>query len=284
MGKKTGTREWSDYSINICKGCAHGCRYCYGREMAMRFGRIGSGDEWTVEVVDEEKVEDLVENTPRKKGRGMFPTTHDITPGNVDSCLRVIRALVEEGNELLLTTKGNPQVVRRLCDELYRWKDQLMWRFTITHINSSVGEFWEPGAPPIVDRFASIRRAHDCGYETSVSMEPLLQPKWSEFLVCGLTPYVTDTIWIGKMRNIAQRTAWMTGHPDGPRTLEAKSRVEGMERLSGSYHCEKVYEHCKAYDNVRWKDSYQKELGIDRFGNRTECDSKGGANSENCIS
>jgi len=266
----TGTREWSDYSINICKGCAHGCRYCYGREMAMRFGRIDTGGEWTSEEVNEEKAQDLVDNPPRKEGRGMFPTTHDITPTNVDACSRVIRALLEEGNELLLTTKGNPQVVRRLCSELSAWKGQIMWRFTITHINDSVGQFWEPDAPTVLERFGAIQYAHDCGYETSVSMEPFLQPRWAEFLVCGLTPYVTDTIWIGRMRKIDQRTRWMTEGSAGPETSEAQSRVDEMKHLNSFYECQNVYERCSGFDNVRWKDSYQDMLGIDRFGNKVE--------------
>lgn len=269
-GADTGTREWSDYSINICKGCAHGCRYCYAREMAMRFGRIESGEAWTNEEVDHAKVTDLVVNTPRKEGRGMFPTTHDITPTNAEDCLEVILALLNEGNELLLTTKGNLQVVRRLCSHLSNWKDQIMWRFTITHINDSVGQFWEPGAPRVVDRFAAIRHAHGCGYETSVSMEPLLQPEWAEFLVCGLTPYVTDTIWIGMMRNIRQRTAWMMNGETEVSISKAEAFIRELELKQSEMELREVYNHCNRHDNVRWKDSYQKALGIDRFGNSAD--------------
>ena len=37
--KATGTREWATSNENICDGCSHDCRYCYAREMAVRFKR-----------------------------------------------------------------------------------------------------------------------------------------------------------------------------------------------------------------------------------------------------
>ena len=47
--RKTGTREWSEHSVNCRQGCTNGCLYCYARAQALRFGRITSGDAWTQE-------------------------------------------------------------------------------------------------------------------------------------------------------------------------------------------------------------------------------------------
>ena len=46
---KTGTREWSEQSINCCVGCAHACLYCYARANALRFGRLTRGGDWAEE-------------------------------------------------------------------------------------------------------------------------------------------------------------------------------------------------------------------------------------------
>ena len=32
-----GTKEWSNVSINIAKGCYHNCGYCYARKIATRY-------------------------------------------------------------------------------------------------------------------------------------------------------------------------------------------------------------------------------------------------------
>ena len=42
-----GTKERSDFSYNICKGCEHGCLYCYARSHASRFDeQIRIPDKW----------------------------------------------------------------------------------------------------------------------------------------------------------------------------------------------------------------------------------------------
>ncbi len=35
----TGTEEWAESNINIADGCQHDCKYCYAKEMAIRFKR-----------------------------------------------------------------------------------------------------------------------------------------------------------------------------------------------------------------------------------------------------
>jgi hypothetical protein len=55
------------------------------------------------------------------------------------------------------------------------------------------------------------------GYKTSVSCEPLLDRNVDE-LINKLSPYVTDTIWIGKPNLLLSRTKY-NGYGD-PETVE----------------------------------------------------------------
>ncbi len=41
----------------------------------------------------------------KRKGRIMFPTSHDITMENLNGCLRVLKKLLDANNEILITTK-----------------------------------------------------------------------------------------------------------------------------------------------------------------------------------
>ena len=59
---KTGV-EYGDYTINHVQGCAHGCKYpCYAMQMAKRFGKVKSYEEWcnpklaenALEILDKE--------------------------------------------------------------------------------------------------------------------------------------------------------------------------------------------------------------------------------------
>ena len=56
--------EYGDYTINHVQGCAHGCKYpCYAMQMAKRFGKIKTYEEWcepklaenALEILDKDK-------------------------------------------------------------------------------------------------------------------------------------------------------------------------------------------------------------------------------------
>ena len=90
----TGTREWSDFSFNIGRGCANNCLYCYARADALRFGLIKSPAEWLSETLTKNA---HLSSYPKKDGVIMFPTTHDITPFYLPDFIRVAHSLLEKG-------------------------------------------------------------------------------------------------------------------------------------------------------------------------------------------
>ena len=46
-----GTTEWATKNANFISGCIHNCKYCYSKEMAIRFKRKTSGN-WAVEEIN----------------------------------------------------------------------------------------------------------------------------------------------------------------------------------------------------------------------------------------
>jgi hypothetical protein len=79
-----GAREWAKYSVNCCTGCSNNCRYCYAKGMAVRFGQL-KPDEWPFERI---RQKDVDKKQKFYDDRVMFPSSHDITPGNFDACIR----------------------------------------------------------------------------------------------------------------------------------------------------------------------------------------------------
>ena len=70
------------------------------------------------------------------------------------------------------------------------------------------------GAPKFEERMASLVYAHQHGFKTSVSVEPMLDSKNIVHLFQVLKPHVTDSIWIGKLNHIRQRVVIETAEDE----------------------------------------------------------------------
>jgi DNA repair photolyase len=189
-------------------------------------------------------------------GTIMFPSTHDITPGNLQACLSVLRKMLKAGNRVLIVSKPHLACVQALCAELAQWKGQILFRFTINVMDEDLRRFWEPGAPAFSERLASLRWAREAGYETSVSAEPLLEPWNARALVEAVRPFIIHSIWIGKANRLRRQTAWILppDHPEIVRLLSWQTDEKVRE----------VYEMLKHDSLIRWKDSYKSVIGIER--------------------
>ena len=193
-GKFLGTKEWASSNVNIYSGCSNDCVYCYAKKMAIRFKRK-TKDTWKIMELNEKA---LNSRYRKRKGRIMFPTSHDITSENLDNCIFILEKLLVVGNEVLITTKPDFGCIEYICDYLDHFKDQIQFRFTITSMNSKILDKWELNAPGYLERLDSLRHAYYDGYKTSVSIEPFLDMNPIP-LIKKLAPYCTESIWLGKL-------------------------------------------------------------------------------------
>jgi DNA repair photolyase len=206
--KISGTKEWAASNINIAKGCEHNCRYCYARSNALRYGTIGSKEEWLTPVIREAEVK---KNRGKRQGTIMFPTTHDITPALLPSSITLLTKLTQAGNTVLVVSKPHKECIERLCGALRPHNslgtDRIFFRFTIGAISDETLSYWEPGAPNFAERREALQIAHQSGFRTSVSAEPMLQSERIVDLFRELEPFITDSFWVGKMNQIGRRVA-----------------------------------------------------------------------------
>jgi len=252
-GKKPirGTREWAVAEINCCRGCPHGCRYCYARyDLVERQGVIPAG-QWFHCRVNEEEVE---KSRPLYPGQVMFPSAHDIVPDNLEACLRLLKKILAAGNRVLVVSKPHLACIQRLCAELADSRKQLLFRFTITARNEKILTFWEPYAPGYAERKACLEYAFAQGFSTSVSVEPMLDTADVAAMVHELLPFINHSIWLGKMNKIARRVAC-----DSKEMQQEIARIE-QGQTDGQLH--RLYRELRATPEVRWKESIKEVVGL----------------------
>jgi DNA repair photolyase len=256
MSSKTGTREWAGSTVNCVKGCEHDCLYCYARHNAVdRFDQI-KPDQWTNMRVDHMQV-----NKRRGKRRGlvMFPSSHDITPSVLPHCMTLLRHFINAGNQMLVVTKPHLEVVKAICDR--PWSHDIVFRFSIGMVDDDLRKLWEPGAPSVQERLDAMQHAHEAGFGTSVSAEPLLEP-WNAlqvYLACE--PFLSKEqgspageFWIGKLNRIRDRVR-----------IKSTDQRRAMEKLiqwqtdQNVMHIVQLFRH-HGTRHVRWKDSYKQVI------------------------
>lgn len=134
----SGTREWANVNRNCVTGCSHGCHYCYASWNAIeRFGWVKPG-EWTDEKI---RWHDANKKMQKVKGTVMFPTTHDITPGNLEACLKCIENILLPGNDILIVSKPHLKCIEAICNKFGAYAHKILFRFTIGAMDDRILKF-----------------------------------------------------------------------------------------------------------------------------------------------
>lgn len=237
-----GVGEWAQYSYNIAKGCRNGCVYCYAKASAVHYGRVESNFDWSISTVQTEKIS----IHQKVDGTVMFPSTHDITTDNLEACIETLGNILQAGNRVLVVSKPSLACIRTICQRIAPYRDHVTFRFTIGSMDDSVMRLLEPNAPLSQERIASLKHAYELGFSTSVSSEPLLGGIETALAIyTAVEPYVTDSIWIGKINRAPAQ-----GYPQ--EVLDTLSWVR-QEQTDSKIRI--MHEMMKGFDKVQWKDS-----------------------------
>ena len=248
-----GTYEWAAKTVNVINGCSHNCKYCYAKAMAIRFKRK-TIDNWHIEEVN---LKQLKMKRGKTDGLVMFPSTHDVTPANIQYSIEVLKNLLDAGNKVLIVTKPHLEVVKQICEKFQSNIDSILFRFTIGSNDSETLKFWEVDAPDYNERKSCLVYAFDQGFSTSVSCEPILDINTHQ-LVKELLPFVTDAIWIGKPNRLLSRLKF-----NGENDEQTISRAKELIELQSDEYIISLYESFKDFKKVKWKDSIKKIVDIE---------------------
>ena len=210
---KTGV-EYGDYTMNHVLGCAHGCKYpCYAFLMARRFGKIDSYEKWLEPFLVRNTLEILDKEIPRLKARinsvQLCFTTDPFMYGYEEikkMSLASIQKLNAAGIKCTILTKG------LLPPELATFSDENEYGITLVSLNEDYREKTEPGAAAYRDRLEALRRLHESGCKTWVSIEPYPTPNLVEQDLSTILDTVafTDKIIFGRTNYSKEITAYQT--------------------------------------------------------------------------
>ena len=174
---KTGV-EYGDYTINHVQGCAHGCKYpCYAMMMAKRFGKVKSYEEWCEPKLVVNAIDILQKEIPRLKDKiksvQLCFTTDPFMygfPEVTDLSIKIICLLNSAGIKCTALTKGI------LPEQLKDLSPENEYGITLISLDEDFRSKMEPNAASYAERIAALRKLHDAGCKTWVSIEPYPTP------------------------------------------------------------------------------------------------------------
>lgn len=174
---KTGV-EYGDYTINHVQGCSHGCKYpCYASMLAKRFGTVKTYGEWICPIIVSNTMELLNKELPKLKDKiksvHLCFTTDPFMYGYEDICnlsIDVIKLINSYNLPCTALTKGVLPI------ELADLSKDNSYGITLISLNEEFRKKMEPGSAPYLDRINSLRKLHDKGCKTWVSIEPYPTP------------------------------------------------------------------------------------------------------------
>lgn len=174
---KTGV-EYGDYTLNHVQGCAHGCKYpCYAMQMAKRFGKVKTYEDWCEPKLAENALEILDKEIPKLKDKiqsvHLCFTTDPFMYGYAEvsaMSVQIIEKLNAEDIKCSVLTKGI------LPKELAQFSPNNEYGITLVSLSEKFREQFEPNTATIQERIQALRTLHDAGCYTWVSIEPYPTP------------------------------------------------------------------------------------------------------------
>lgn len=176
---KTGV-EYGDYTLNHVQGCSHGCNFpCYAMQMARRFGKVNSYEEWIKPHLVENALEILDVELPKLKNRIKFVHmcfTTDPFMYNYPEITKMTIGIIKKINSFSIPvevlTKG---IIPKEIVSVSSHKENI-FGITLVSLNEEFRKIYEPGTAPYKERLDSLRMCHEAGLKTWVSIEPYPTP------------------------------------------------------------------------------------------------------------
>lgn len=170
--------EYGDYTVNHVVGCSHGCKYpCYAMMLSKRFGRHKTYEEWCEPAIVSNSIELLDKEIPKYKSdissvQLCFMTDPFMYGYNEISELsvKIINKLNINDIKCTALTKGI------LPPDLLNTSKINEYGITLISLNEHYRKINEPGAASYIDRINSLKKLHDNGFKTWVSIEPYPTP------------------------------------------------------------------------------------------------------------
>lgn len=201
--------EYAPLAANPYRGCGHKCAYCYVPLITKQ-----PRDEFDAGAVLRANYLDKLRADARKyealgiEEQVMISFTSDpYHPGDNSATREALQILAGHGLGFCTLTKGGSRSLRDL--DLFRPKRDA-FASTLTTLDDAFSQKWERGAALPADRLHALRKFHDTGIYTWVSLEPTLDIEASLAIVDATHEFV-DLYKVGRanyLKEITRTTDW----------------------------------------------------------------------------
>jgi len=177
--------EYADFCINHVEGCSHGCTFpCYAMLMAKRFGKIKTYSDWCNPKIVKNALELLDKEIPKYKDQIKFVHLCFMTdpfmyrqPEVEELTLNIIKKLNESNIRCSVLTKG---IYPKDLANTNVYGRENHYGITLVSLDPNFKKRFEPGSAPYMGRIKALKRLHESGLKTWVSMEPFPTPNLIE--------------------------------------------------------------------------------------------------------
>lgn len=221
--------EYADFCINHIEGCSHGCKFpCYAFNLAKRFGKIKTYNDWCKPKLVKNALELLDKEIPKYKNEIKFVHLCFMTdpfmykyPEIADMTLKIINKLNSNGIRCNVLTKGiYPKELRNTK----RYSNKNEYGITLVSLDSKFKEKFEPNSAPYMGRINALKLLHEAGLKTWVSMEPYPTPNLVKQNLYDILKKISfvDNIIFGKLNYNCESTAF---EKDNKLFYEVQTRI-----------------------------------------------------------
>lgn len=196
--------EYAPLAANPYRGCGHSCKYCYV-PLVVKMDRV---DFDKGAVARRDYLSNLRKDAIKYQAAGITDqvffsfTTDAYSPFDRSLTRPSLEIVQQHGMAICILTKGG---ARALADaDLYR-PTRDCFASTLTSLDDSFSKKWEPNAALPADRISTLKRFHDAGIYTWVSLEPTLDVE-SSLAIVERTHEFIDLYKVGRANYLAEIT------------------------------------------------------------------------------
>lgn len=215
--------EYAPLALNLYKGCGHGCVYCYAPKASYNVNDFHNP------IPRPNIIQRLAKDAPQAAANAPIGdvllcfTCDPYQPIDTEYQLtrQAIKILHENNLSVTILTKGGKRAERDF--DLLTPSESDSFAVTLTFLSEQPSLKWEPRAAIPEERIASLKRAHNLGIKTWVSLEPVIDPDETIEIIKQTHAFV-DLYKVGKMNyhSIEESIDWSKFLRNVKTVLEAR--------------------------------------------------------------
>lgn len=200
---KGRAKEYSSLACNLYMGCTHGCKYCYApacmhKTSAEWHERSRARAENVLELFEKDVRKLQAERDARRVLFCFLSDPYQPLERELRLTRKGIEIAARYGVKIDILTKGDSRLIERDLPLMAQSGTHL--GITLSFSKDSSRREWEPQASSVQSRLRILRKAHEMGVYTWVSMEPVIIPREALEIIRLAHPYV-DFWKIGKLNH-----------------------------------------------------------------------------------